>query len=151
MRPSAKSEYGVIALLELALHSGQGPLQVRAIARRRGIPVRFLEQVMSALKKAGLVESIRGAQGGYRLAKPPGKIQLSDVIQAIEGPIISMDIGAEKKSIGWKELQTEDRVVREVWEKVKISVIEALSSMTLQDMCDRKHELESQRVIMYHI
>ncbi|MBI4640838.1 MAG: Rrf2 family transcriptional regulator [Candidatus Tectomicrobia bacterium] len=151
MKPSAKSEYGVIALLELALHDDQGPLQVRAIAERRSIPARFLEQVMSSLKKGGLVKSIRGAQGGYRLAKPPSKIRLSDVIQAIEGPIIPVGIGSESKQIGWQELQVEDRVVMEVWEKVKISVIDVLSSITLHDMCERKRELEKQRVIMYHI
>ncbi|TLY25571.1 MAG: Rrf2 family transcriptional regulator [Nitrospirae bacterium] len=84
---SAKGEYGIMAVLDLALANGSAPVQAKAIADRQGIPLRFLEHILSALKHAGLVESARGAHGGYRLAKPASEIRIGDVIQAVDGPI----------------------------------------------------------------
>src|SRR5438445_9793655 len=84
---SAKGEYGIMAVLDLALTNGSAPVQAKAIADRQGIPLRFLEHILSALKHAGLVESERGAHGGYRLAKPASEIRIGDVFQAVEGPI----------------------------------------------------------------
>src|SRR3972149_8149431 len=84
---SAKGEYGIMAVLDLALTNGADPVQAKAIADRQGIPLRFLEQILSALKHAGLVESSRGAHGGYRLTKPAEDIRVGDVIQAVDGPI----------------------------------------------------------------
>src|SRR2546426_5923100 len=83
---SAKGEYGIMAVLDLALANGSAPVQAKAIADRQGIPLRFLEHILSALKHAGLVESERGAHGGYRLAKPASEIRIGDVIQAVDGP-----------------------------------------------------------------
>ncbi len=138
MRFSAKGEYGVMAILELALSSGQGPVQVRNIAVRQGIPVRFLEQVMSTLKKAGLVESIRGAQGGYILSRPSTEISLAQVLEAIDGPIRPMDcVSGEKTSLCH---QAKDCVVKDVWEEVKVSIAGVLNSITLNDMCERKRK-----------
>src|SRR3989442_14540960 len=84
---SAKGEYGIMAVLDLALANGSAPVQAKAIADRQGIPLRFLEHILSALKHAGLVESARGARGGYRFAKPAGAIRIGDVVQAVDGPI----------------------------------------------------------------
>jgi len=87
MKVSAKAEYACLALLALAQH-GQGPppLRIREIAESHGIPERYLVQILLQLKGSGLVSSIRGASGGYRLARPPGQIALSDVLKAIDGP-----------------------------------------------------------------
>src|SRR5438445_5098612 len=90
---SAKGEYGIMAVLDLALANGSAPVQAKTIADRQGIPLRFLEQILSALKHAGLVESARGAHGGYRLAKPASEIRIGDVIQAVDGRI-AMPAGA---------------------------------------------------------
>src|SRR2546425_10468307 len=84
---SAKGEYGIMAVLDLALANGSAPVQAKTIADRQGIPLRFLEHILSALKHAGLVESARGAHGGYRLVKPASEIRIGDVIQAVDGPI----------------------------------------------------------------
>src|SRR3989475_3483114 len=84
---SAKGEYGIMAVLDLALANGAAPVQAKTIADRQGIPLRFLEHILSALKHAGLIESARGAHGGYRLAKPASEIRIGDVIQAVDGPI----------------------------------------------------------------
>ncbi|MBI1824295.1 MAG: Rrf2 family transcriptional regulator, partial [Nitrospirae bacterium] len=102
MRFSAKAEYGVWALLELALNEGRGPLQVRTISKRHQIPLRFLEQVMSVLKNGGFVESIRGAQGGYLLARSPKEITLAEIVQSIEGslsPMICISEGEDKQCL----------------------------------------------------
>lgn len=138
MRFSAKGEYGVMAILELALNSGQGPVQVRNIAKKQGIPVRFLEQVMSALKKAGLVESIRGAQGGYILARSSSEISLAQVLEAIDGPIRPMDCVSNGQTSLCR--QAKDCIVKDVWEEVKVSIAGVLNSITLNDMCERKRK-----------
>src|SRR2546429_8409178 len=85
---SAKCEYGIKAMLDLSINSASTqPVQVRVIAERADIPEGFLEQIMADLRKAGLVESVRGAHGGYVLAKPSEEINLADVIEAIDGPV----------------------------------------------------------------
>jgi Rrf2 family cysteine metabolism transcriptional repressor len=150
MRFSAKAEYGVKAILELATQPGQGPVQVRSIAKNQGLPVRFLEQVMNALKKAGLVESVRGAQGGYLLNRSPKEISLGDVLEAIDGQM------AETRCISdRKKPRCEDAgncAVQDVWAEVKHSFTGILDSITLQDICERKRQKERQRkVLMFHI
>src|SRR3989442_9669643 len=84
---SAKGEYGIMAVLDLALANGSAPVQAKTIADRQGIPLRFLEHILSALKHAGLVESARGAHGGYRLVKPASEIRIGDVIHSVGGPM----------------------------------------------------------------
>src|SRR2546425_3244233 len=87
MKLSTKGEYGLLAIVDLALHSNQGPVQSFQIADRQHIPKQYLDQLMLILKKAGLVESSRGRQGGYQLAKPPSEISLLDIVTALEGPV----------------------------------------------------------------
>lgn len=150
MRFSLKGEYGILAALEIALHQDQGPIQVRKIAHQQCIPPRFLEQIMSSLKKSGLVESIRGAQGGYRLTKPAEEIRLSDILQAVEGPILPGGRSAESLLDSRKRKGDED-IIKEVWEEVKVSILGVLEAITLQDLCERKMSLEEKKALMYHI
>lgn len=87
MKLSTKAEYGLVALLELgAIHSSGKHLQVAEIARRQGIPERYLEQMLTTLRRGGLLHSIRGPRGGYRLARPPAEIHLDEVLDCLEGP-----------------------------------------------------------------
>jgi Rrf2 family protein len=150
MRFSAKAEYGVKAILELAGQPGREPVQVRNIAKKQGLPVRFLEQVMNALKKAGLVESVRGAQGGYLLNRSPKEISLGDVLKAIDGQMTETSCISDRK-----QPKCEDAgncVVQDVWAEVKNSFINVLNSITLQDIYERKRQKERQRkVLMFHI
>src|SRR3982751_4762884 len=88
MRVSLKATYGIMASIDLALQNGRAPVQSKAIAGRQAIPVRFLEQVLHAMKQAGLVDSVRGAQGGYALAKTPSEISLADIVEALDGPLM---------------------------------------------------------------
>jgi Rrf2 family protein len=87
LKLSTKAEYGLVALLELgAIHASGKLLQVGEIARRQGIPERYLEQMLTSLRRGGLLHSIRGPRGGYRLARPPAEIQLAEVMDCLEGP-----------------------------------------------------------------
>lgn len=147
MRFSAKSDYAVTAVLDMALNDDKGPVHVRAIARRQVIPVRFLEQVMASLKKAGLVESIRGAQGGYILSRAPETINLAQIIEAVEGPITPMDCTAG--TFEHRCLQINGCVVKDVWEDVRRAITDVLSRVSIEDMCMRKRGQE--RTVMYHI
>ena len=151
MHLSAKGEYGILALLELALQNGRGLLQARTISRNQRLPVRFLEQVLSALKKAGLVESIRGAHGGYILAKPPEEISMGDVLEAIEGPITPTSCISGGMEPCWHEAELGYCVVKEIGELARSSILQTLNATTLQDLCERKREKEQSKALIYHI
>lgn len=151
---SAKSEYAVLAILALSLHSGEGPLQVRAIAQKEKIPARFLEQVMNHLKKRGFVESVRGAHGGYRLTKAPDQIRLGEVLQAMEGPLVEIDSTQrrQRESLnGTYGGEIESALIREVWQEVSTSLKEHLDSINFKDLSERKKELEGKQMLMFHI
>ena len=148
MKFSLKSEYAILALLDMGLNADKGPVHVRAIANRRSIPVKFLEQVMSSLKKAGLVESIRGAQGGYVLSRPPHQITLADIVEAIEGPIAPMDCVGEGKEYRCKYI-TGGCALKDVWEDVKKAIKDVLKRTTIADLCIKSREYET--ALMYHI
>ena len=84
MKISTKGRYGMAAMLDLALHYGEGPILVKDIAERRGISERYLEHLLISLKVAGMVRSTRGTRGGFTLARPPSQIRLSDIIQVMD-------------------------------------------------------------------
>ncbi|MCC7201556.1 MAG: Rrf2 family transcriptional regulator [Nitrospirae bacterium] len=147
MRFSVKSEYAVTAVLDVAGHSDKGPVHVRSIAGRHAIPVRFLEQVMASLKKAGIVDSIRGAQGGYVLARDPRAINIAQIIEAIEGPITPVDSMADSaESMG---ARMNGHVVRDVWDDVKRAISNVLNGVTIEDLNRKVREKDVS--VMYHI
>jgi Rrf2 family protein len=149
MKISAKSEYGLIALIDVANHFGSEPIQVRNIANRYNIPERFLEQIMTTLKKAGLVRSIRGSHGGYQLAKTPWEITLGDALKALDGDISPMYCVSEDS----KEQCSKERLctIKDVWEEIRGCIQKTLSSITLKDMCNKKMEREMKATHMYFI
>ena len=152
MKISIKGEYGVLAVLEIALNGHSGPLGVRTIAKRQSIPYRFLEQVMSVLKRNGLVRSIRGAHGGYLLAKASHQIVVGDIIEAIDGPVAPMScVESESGGVCWQGIDPKSCAVHGVWNDVKLSIVNVLNTMTIQDLCDRARVLNGQRTLMYHI
>ncbi|GAB4247800.1 MAG: Fe-S cluster assembly transcriptional regulator IscR [Acidobacteriota bacterium] len=126
MRISARAAYASIAVLELAFLYQTGPVKTREIADRQGIPLKFLEQILHQLRSAGLVESIRGAGGGYVLARPPAEINLRQVVEAVEGELRILD------------LEIEEETVRRVWEEVQGSVQRLLEGITLKDLVERR-------------
>jgi len=140
-----------MAVLDLALGNGAAPVQAKAIADRQGIPLRFLEQILSALKHAGLVESSRGAHGGYRLAKPAEDIRVGDVVQAVDGPITANTRIPSRHGNGNGHRTSHGSIVQGVWKEVKDTVLETLNRTTLADLSRRARDREENRVLMYHI
>lgn len=147
MRFSVKSEYAVTAVLDVAGHADKGPVHVRSIANRQAIPLKFLEQVMASLKKAGIVDSIRGSQGGYVLARDPKTINIAQIVEAIEGPITPIDCITDTAE--YRYLQMNGCVVRDVWDDVKRAISKVLNGVTIEDLDRKKREKEVS--VMYHI
>jgi Rrf2 family protein len=132
---SAKCEYGIKAMLDLSINGlPEQPVQVRVIADRAEIPEGFLEQIMSDLRRAGLVESIRGAHGGYVLARPAEAINLADVIEAIDGPVTPGGCLRETPDPG---SGTSIAVIQDVWLDVRDCVMDVLSTMDLAHLREK--------------
>ena len=136
VKVSTRGDYASRALLSLALHTdGSGPTSVRDIADRTGLPQPYLEQILLALKGAGLVRSKRGAGGGYVLARPPDEISLSQIVSAVEGPIVAGDFG-EPHQNGACDHEGQC-VLLAVWAEVGHHMRSHLDSFTLADMVRR--------------
>ena len=133
MKLSTRTRYGTRALFELAKSYGKGPLQIRIIAAQQDISGKYLEQLMAILKSAGLVRSVRGAKGGYILAKAPNQIKLSEVFDCLEGPVATVEC-VENDSFC---ARVADCVARQVWMQVQEAIMNVLQSITLQDLVDR--------------
>ncbi len=148
MKFSAKGEYGIRAILDIALNSNEMPVQVREIAKRQCIPERFLEHVMASLKRGGLVDSVRGAQGGYYLGKPAENITLAEIVESLEGPITLRDCLSEEDEYQC-DLES-GCVVQDIWRNVKSAIQDVLESITLEDLVNKKRDRED-KSLMYHI
>src|SRR3954447_6222000 len=98
MKVSTRGEYGVRAMVALAKNYGAGPMSVTAISKNSAIPYAYLEQLILPLRKSGLVEARRGAQGGYRLTRPPEEVKVGEVYRVMEGPIAPMDCVSEDEA-----------------------------------------------------
>jgi len=131
MKLSTKGKYGVKAMVDLAINYGKSPVSIKNISKRQHISEYYLEQLFSHLRKAKLIKSVRGAQGGYILNKEPKDITVSDVFDVLEGPIeISDCIEGEVCS------NSSCCASRLLWEKLKDSIDNVTKTMTLQDMID---------------
>jgi Rrf2 family protein len=131
MKITAKEQHGLRAMAELAARYGQGPVPLGEVADAQGISRDYLEQIVPALREAGLVQSTRGARGGYQLARSPESITVAQVLQALEGEIFSIRCLSEAS-------EECDRsaicAARAVWAKVHARVSETLDEMTLADL-----------------
>lgn len=132
MRLSTRGHYGLKAMFDLAEHYGSEPIPLKTVAERQNISDNYLEQLIAVLRKAGLVKSVRGAQGGYILAREPGNITVGDIIRAMEGPIAPVDCVSEVEPTECD--QAESCITRMVWARVRDSLAEVMDSITLADM-----------------
>jgi len=130
MRVSAKVDYAVRAGTELAAAAGEGPVKGDHIATAQKIPLKFLENILLDLKHAGLVQSQRGAEGGYWLARPAGEITLAEVIRAVEGPLANVR-GIRPDAVSY---QGAAEPLQEVWIAVRASLRSVLEAVTLADV-----------------
>ena len=145
MKLSTKGEYGLLAAIDLALHSDRGPVQSFQIAERQEIPKQYLDQLLLMLKKAGLIESSRGRQGGYQLARPASEITLFDIVTALEGPIENVNFLERSKHRG----TTSKKILKDIWTDLVSHTAETLKQKTLEELRDRNKETHEQ--LMYYI
>ena len=142
MNLSAKTEYACIAMLELACqYAGQKPVRLRSIAQRHGIPGRFLVQILLQLKAAGLVQSTRGAAGGYRLARDPAQVTLRDVTQILDGQPATITSKAENTT----SIST---TLIDIFNHFRSQQTEMLQTITLAELMQRA---EQETNPMYYI
>lgn len=119
-------------MLDLALNYGEGSIPLRSIAERQDISENYLEQLIAVLRKAGLVNSVRGAYGGYLLAKEPAEITVGDIIRELEGPIAPADCVAEDNQESCNKV--EDCITHLIWKELQESISEVLDSISLEDL-----------------
>lgn len=150
MRLSTRGHYGLKAMFDLALHYGSEPIPLKSVAKRQNISDNYLEQLISVLRKAGLVKSVRGAQGGYMLARHPEEITVGEIIRVLEGPIAPVDCVSEVDPVDCD--QSDCCITRTVWARVRDSIAEVLDSISLADMCrDAEKVKKSREYYMYYI
>ena len=133
MKVSSRGEYGVRAMVALARHYGDGPMSIAAVARDSSVPSAYLEQLIGPLRRAGLVESKRGAQGGYQLTRSPDLVRVGEVYRVMEGPVAPMDCVSEDPADQTCPL-IDGCETRPVWLAVRDSIAATLDSMTLADL-----------------
>lgn len=149
MKVSLRSTYGILAAVDLALQSGSAPVQAKSIARRQGIPARFLEQVLHAMKKAGLVASLRGAQGGYVLSKKPSEVSIAQILEALEGPFLA--VAGLNGQNPLRHSAKSDALLTKVWDRVYEAERHVLEAITVEELAEQQRQLEEKRTLMYHI
>ena len=133
MKLSTRTRYGLRAIIVLAENHGKGPLQIKTIAREQDISAKYLEQLMAILKSAGLVRSIRGAKGGYVLAKDPNQIKLNDVFNCLEGTVTTVECVENQNYCA----RVADCLARQVWTQIQDAIKDVLKSITLQDLVEK--------------
>lgn len=135
---STKGRYGLKMMFELAKKHGSGTMSLKDIAKKQDLSETYLEQLISHLRKAGLVNSIRGAQGGYELSRAPAEISVGEIIRTLEGPLAPSDCVLD----GEPECTRADCcVTRPIWEKIMESINSVIDSITLQDMINDYQKL----------
>jgi Rrf2 family protein len=164
MRVSAKGDYAIRAMTDLALEDrgdgqdGAGPrVPIQDVARRQGIPQRYLEQVLLLLKRAGFLDSKRGSTGGYRLARSPGAISVGDVLRAVEGRLTPLEIAGHDARLrrpgpargGPGRTGAGD--LAELWAEMAEAVARVVDNTTVADLAERVRARRAGAPPMYHI
>lgn len=150
MNFTAKEDYGLRAVLDLAVHANSGPVQTREIASRQRIPEQFLEQLLAALRRAEVVRSTRGAGGGYTLAAPPDQISVGKVLRALSGPLVPTELISGNGDPQTREIP-EAVVVRGVWDSIRDALRNVADGTSLQEMLDRRAASAQDLGFMMHI
>jgi len=131
---SSRVLYGVRAMAELAGAYGSGPVSLGEVAEAERISFAYLEQLMAALRRAGLVESTRGMRGGYELAREPSAVTVGEIVRALEGPISLVECASETDGAGRCEREL-TCATRMVWQRMQDSITKVLDSITLAELC----------------
>ncbi len=143
MRLSSRGHYGLKAMLDLAQNFGEKPIPLKRVAERQNVSEHYLEQLIAMLKKAALVKSVRGAQGGYLLAREPSQVTVGDVFRAMEGPVAPLYCVSEEDPGDWDE--SDYCITRSVWARVRDGIVAVIDSITLEDLCREAEEALNRR------
>jgi Rrf2 family protein len=144
VRISAKTDYALRAAVELAASGGDGaPVKGEQIATAQGIPLRFLENILGDLRNAGIVESRRGVEGGYLLARPAAQIALADVVRAVDGPLANV-AGTRPDALTY---QGSAEPLRDVWVALRAALRSVLEQVTLADVAGKKLPEEIKAIV----
>jgi Rrf2 family protein len=144
MKISTRTRYGLRMMLEIALNYGGRPVLLRQIARNQGISEKYLGQLVIPLKAGELLVSERGAKGGYRLTKPPAKIKLSEIVEALEGPVNIVECVGDSASCR----RSAQCVTRGLWQKLNRQISETLAGLTLADLV--RKQISNRKKIKYY-
>jgi len=149
MRLSTKGRYGTRLMLELALSYDKRTVFLSEIGKAQGISVKYLEQLVRPLKIAGLIQSVRGAHGGYRLSRPPEHITLKEIITALEGRVKVVECISSSGQC--QRIST--CATKEIWDELSDRIADFFSKITLKDMVERYYKKNNtdRRVLMYNI
>ena len=143
MKLSTKGRYGLRAVVDLALHSDEDTVALSSIAERESISISYLEQLIAKLKKAGIVNSVRGAQGGYMLAKPADQISVGDILRALEGslnPVECSEVFGGESSCSGADLC----VTKYVWKRISDSINDAVDHILLSELVEESRRKQAQ-------
>jgi Rrf2 family cysteine metabolism transcriptional repressor len=147
MKISTRGRYATRAMMDLAQHYGKAPVLLKDISARQGISLRYLEQIVSPLIAAKLINSTRGPKGGINLARPPQKIKLSEVIQVMEGPITPVEC-VQNPDVCTRATSC---ATRDVWSDLARAMYGVLESTTLRDLAERQEKKRAGRELLYNI
>jgi Rrf2 family protein len=147
MKISTKGRYGLRAMVDIAVSSSGDHVALNSIAERQNISENYLEQVFSILRKAGLVKSVKGAQGGYTIANSTSNITVGDILRVLEGELTVVDDESDKK----EEKTIENLLSLKVWKKIDESVNDVVNSITLEDIVEEYKKLNGDQALMFYI
>jgi len=145
MKLSTKGRYGLKAILDLAVHSSDGQVALKSIAERQGLSENYLEQLFASLKKAKLIQSVRGSQGGYLLGRNPEKISVGDILRALEGSMAPTEC-VEENCTSTGCCNTDACVTRSVWEKIRDGINNVIDNITLKELVDDYIKSNNERI-----
>ena len=143
MKISTRGQYGVRAMIELSRAFGAGPVSIKAIAEQQGLSHSYLEQLLAPLRRAGLVRSVRGPEGGYYLASAPEAITVGDVLRVLEGPLAPVECVEDGE--GGLCAQEAGCPARRVWMMIRNAVTDVVDSVTLQDLMSDEPFVDERR------
>lgn len=152
MRVTSKGHYGLMAIAELAMHEGEGAVPLKVIADRQGLSEHYLEQLFAPLRRAGLVRSVRGAQGGYLLARAPADITVGDVLRALEGSLAPLECATDADLSALAHCTNPVHcLVRDVWQRLHQAVEDVANGITLEDIVRQAKEAQRRQGVMFYI
>jgi Rrf2 family transcriptional regulator, cysteine metabolism repressor len=146
---SQKCQYAIRAVFELARRQGQGPIKISEIAEAQDIPLRFLEVILNQLRRAGFVQSRRGAEGGYQLARQPAKIMVGEIIQFMDGPLVPVACMTEKDTRGCA--LHGNCVFIGMWKRAAKAISDVYDTTSFQNLVDDHARMQSSASLTYSI